>query len=333
MQKKSKITIKKIANIMNIFTVVFAFAFMLAPIADLLVKDCMGNNGVFVIGFGILFILCVLITVTIHTVLWFRSVSGHITKYRGAECFEKIDSYIINLGEGNGYYRSVIYEINEIYKNSPDMEKLTEEKDLEALYERKAYLENNLDFSPNVLQILTAFVVSVVAAFAQPDQMEGGSKTPVLCIIIAAVLFLCITFKYAEKGRGNSYIYNLYEYELEMLNKKIQSINDHLNTDKDIQRILQLRHAIIHALVILYKDRKTLWKKGWKKKDIMEKYKQVNEAPLLQGLKKTNIIWETRDICGSRVFFPMKEEGESRQHLNETYKMIDELLQKMGCIS
>lgn len=314
---------------MCVITIVFAVAYTLAVAVDLIMKKILSVNGQLVyIILGVLLLLSVLIAAGLQLICWFQGVSAHVTKYQGVKCFEEIDSYIKNLGEGNNYYCSVIYEINETYKINPELKKLSRENNLEVLYTRKAYLENNLESYSNMVQVVTAFGISALVALAQPEIIVGGWRAFGFLILMVIGLLLCLTLKYVEKGRGDSYIYNLYEYELKLLNKKIQSINKRLQVNEDTKRILQLRHVAINALVNLYSDRKALKKLGQNKKYIEEKYKELSDAPLLQDLEGTDIIWAKKDIGESPVYFPMKIKGGKYQFLNENYKRIYDILQK-----
>lgn len=274
------------------------------------------------------FFLSLIITLGLQLIRWHQKVYAHLTKYHGAKCFEEIDSCISNLGENNGYYCSVIYKLNNIYETNPELAQLIKENDLETLYDRKSYLENNLDFHNTTIGIFSAFGISLAAALAQFGITGNGVSAFGSLMFSGVILLLCITIKYVSKGNGDSYIYNLQEYELKLISKKILLLNEQLQITADIEKALQLQHLIAHELGALYSDRRRLRKAKLRKKNILELYKELYTSFPLQELGATDIIWAKINGYKSNISFPLKIENGEYHFLNESYKKIYEILQK-----
>ena len=230
MNKRRKIITKKTCDVMFIISFVFAVVFMLGylghVIIDMYWKNTIGTAGniVFTI-LGILFILNALVTICFHSVRWIQNVTVHVKKYQGAKCFEEIDFYTRTLGEYNDYYRSIIFEVNKIYETNQELKQLIDTQNLETLYTRKTYLENNLDFYNNTIQLVAALAISGIVAFAQNGVIASNLPTSYRTIIIYILFFFCFTLRYYTKGQGDSYKYNLYDYELKLLSEKLYSVN------------------------------------------------------------------------------------------------------------
>lgn len=330
MSKINKIFTKKNAKNSLILMIALGIIFTLAHILNSILKNTENariTHAYFISS--LLFLLSILIALGFQFARWIQKVYSHVTKYSGAKCFEKIDSYLRNLGECNSYYASILCELNAIYKTDPELEQLIKEKDLETLYGRKAYLENNLDYINNMVGVFAAFGISLAAVLAQSGVTNNGGFSFGCSILSGVILFLCVTLKYVVKGSEGSYIYSLHEYELELLNSKILSVNKQLHATSDNEMTLQFYHAIINMLVSLYSDRHTLKNLKLRKKDVVGLYKEFCNTDQLQKLEKPDIIWGKIEQCSSIIYFPLKIEREKYQYLNETHKKIYEILQKI----
>ncbi|MCM1049600.1 MAG: hypothetical protein NC433_14380 [Clostridiales bacterium] len=332
MSKERKIITKKdsdrMFNILIVFTVIFIAVSLVYIFVD------MGTSGqIAYIIFGVFFLLCVSIEAVFQLKYWSQGVSAHVTNYQGAKCFEEIDSYIRNLGECNTYYRGVIFELNKIYKTSPELKQLINTQDFETLYTRKTYLENNLDFYNNTIQLVAALGISLVVIFAQVG-LSNETNFAYGYFIIALILFLlCVTIKYFTKGRGDSYIYNLHEYELKLLKEKIDSANKQLQANSDIEKILLLYHAINNILINIYNNRKELRRLKLSKKEVNEIYKTLHELPLLQELDGADIIWAKIGSNEPKYYFPIIIDAGQYKFLNKNYEKMYKILQRLHIIA
>ena len=334
MNKRRKIITKKTGDMMLIilfvFAVVFLFGYLGHVIIDMYWKDTIGTAGniVFII-LGILFLLNALITIFFQLAHWVQNVTVHVKKYQGAKCFEEIDSYIGTLEEYNDYYRSVIFEVNKIYETNQELKQLIDTQNLETLYTRKTYLENNLDLYNNIIQLVAALAISGIVAFAQGGVIASNLPTSYRTIIICILLFFCFTLRYYTKGQGDSYKYNLYDYELKLLSEKIYSVNKQLRPNEDIEKILHLRQTINNMLINLYKNRKKRSKSKLSQKNIEEMRKTLYELPLLSELAEADIIWAKLNICESEEYFPLIIDAGQYKFLSKSYEKIYEILQKL----
>ncbi|MBD5450784.1 MAG: hypothetical protein HDR28_11720 [Lachnospiraceae bacterium] len=335
MNKRKKIITKKNANRMFIVAIVFLVIVLLQYLGYFIINKYLGYTlgtvgQIAYIIFGVLFLLSVLVESVFQLAYWFQGVSAHVIKYRGRACFEEIDSFIRNLGECNNYYCGLIFKINEVYETNQELKQLYEEKNLEALYIRKTFLENNLDVYNNLTQHVAALGVSSVVVLAQTGLIAGGSQTSGYFIIAGIVFLLCVALKYIAKGRGDSYTYNVYEYELKLLNENILRVNEQLQANDDIEKVLRLRQAIIDVLINLYNNRKKLKKARVSKKNVDEMYKTLYALPLIQELEEKDVIWAQVDVCGVKKCFPVKIEGGRYKCLTENYEKVYEMLQRIS---
>lgn len=277
----------------------------------------------------ILFIVVVIITAVMQIAFWLKKAHTHLSQYKGAQCFEHIDFLNRNLGECNEYYRSRIREIKYIYKNDPELQVMVEEADLESLYARKAYLENQLDFFDNVMQIGIALGVSFLVAIIE-DSMGMGIISEILFgVFVVVCLCVLMIAKYIGKGRGDSYTYNMHQYEVRLLNKKIHLVNKKLCANEEVIKILEMRQAIVNVLADIYGSRRKRKKYKLKKNEINNMVQILYKLPLLEIGDKVHLIWAKRKIGESKYFFPVRIEKGEYICFNESYQKVDEILQQI----
>lgn len=277
----------------------------------------------------VLFIVVVSITLVIQIAFWLKKAYSHLSQYKGAKCFENIDFLNRNIGECNEYYRSRIREINHIYKYDTELQNMVEKADLETLYARKAYLENQLDFFDNIMQIMTALGVSILVAIID----ESIRKNIILEILLGIFVVICLCVlmiaKYIGKGRGDSYTYNMHQYELRLLNQKIYFVNEKLCANEEIVKTLEMRQAIVNVLAEIYGSRRKRKKYKLKKKAIDNMVQTLYKLPLLEIGDKTHPIWAKIKIYKGEYFFPVRIENGEYICFNENYQKVYEVLQKI----
>lgn len=327
---RRKIINKK--NIDKLFSFMLIFAvILLIELGIFYVKNALGRaistaaNAIFIIT-NILFILGMLIAFVLKGVYFIEEAISHVSRYKGAECFEKIEFLYKNLGECNGYYQSIIREIKQVYKVDSEVQKMADVGDLDSLYARKSYLENGMDFHSNMMQIFTSLGISFIVAFANFTADKGIFLAFCYLILIVVGVLLCCVAKYIEKGRGDSYLYNIYEYELGLLNEKINSAYNNIQANEDIEKIIHMRQTVINALVDLYKSRKKRRKTGLKKKDILNMAQELYKLPLIQDINRDDMIWGKMKIHGIDGYFPIIVEDKQCKCLSQNFERVHEII-------
>ncbi len=334
MSKRERIVSEKTVNMMFNFLTFFSILLVI-EVVFIFVKKYMNltvgkNIHIFFNITIILFFIDAIIAAILQIVYWFRQAFAHLSKYQGVKCFESIDFLNRNLVECNEYYSSRIREINRIYYSDLELKNLVEEENLDVLYARKSYLENQLDFYDNTMQVVTAFGISLLVIF-----IESGIGADAIIIIVCAILTivgLCLAMiaKYIGKGRGDSYTHNIHEYELELLNNKIHIVNRNLEADEQIEKILEMRQTIINSLSDIYISGKKRRMFKLRKKDIISMSRIMYDLPLLKDLDKTYIVWAKKEIYGRDCFFPLKITNGQYICLNEAYEEVYRILEKLS---
>lgn len=281
---------------------------------------------------SILFLVVLILTAVIQVVYWFQAAFSHLSGYQGAKCFENIDFLNRNFGESNEYYRSKLRKINKIYQNDSELQQIVDSTDLESLYARKAYLENQLDLFNNTIQPVGSFVLSFLAAIVEKTTGKDIVFEVICGIIVMVFLCMVILVKYIGKGRGGSYTYNIHEYELELLNEKIHLVNKKLQADEEIEKVLELRQTVVNVLADIYKSRRKKIKYKLKKKSIDNMVRTLFESPLLEFGDKESLIWGKIKIYGKECFFPVTIENGQYICINESYKAVKDIVDKVSVI-
>ena len=326
MDKRGKILSKK--NVDRAFNVMLVFAGILTfEYIVIYMNSNIGTIGnlIFLIT-TFLFIGFMLIAIIFQVVYLFKEAFSHVSRYKGKQCFEKIEFLYKNLGECNGYYQSIIREINKVYNEDSEIKVIIGKRDLSTLYARKSYLENNMDLHGNMIQTITS--VGISGLFALINFKTGRSFfVPILFSALAVVgILLCIVVKYVEKGRGGSYLYNVYEYELKLLNDKINSVYNNLKANADVERVIRMRQVVINALSDLYASWTRRKQTGLKKKMIISMAQEMYELPLVEDINRDDIIWEKKRIHNVDCDFPVIIVDKQCKCLSESYERVEEII-------
>lgn len=322
----NKKNIDKLFFFMLIFAVILLIEFVIIYVRNVLGRHASTTESIINLITSVLFILGMLIACALKGIYFIKEAISHVSRYRGAECFEKIEFLYRNLGECNDYYQGIIREINQVYKVDSEVQKMADEGDLNSLYARKSYLENGMDFHNNTMQILTSLGVSFIVAYANFTMNKGIFLSICYFIVVVVCALLCCVAKYIEKGRGDSYLYNIYEYELGLLNEKINSVYNNIQANEDIEKIIHMRQTVINALIDLCKSRKKRRKTGLRKKDILNMAQELYKLPLIQDINRDDMIWGKMKIHGIDGYFPIIVEDKQCKCLSQNFERVHEII-------
>lgn len=240
---------------------------------------------------AIIFLVSLVLLCACEITYFFQQSLSHVARYHNAECFNKIEFLLRNRGESNGYYSSIIKEISRVYNEDKELAQLINDENRELLYERKTLLENRIDLFNNVIQVITAFGASIIVSFCTTLKDKFPEFTEISSIVIACGVILFVLLKYVGAGHGGSYLYHIYEYELELLKEKIKELNKNQQASLAEEKIIRTRQLLINTISDLYSNRKNRKAKHLTKKALDNYAKELYELPLTSGLDNPDILW------------------------------------------
>jgi len=158
-----------------------------------------------ILAIAILFIFSV--SMVISFIKDMRKNSGD---YFRKTFFREIDECKRGGNENHIQYILCVKKIDKVY-GSVEMRRYVQEQRLDKLFERKSFLEKNVEFNMNSMVILKSIILAI-------DIVERMCEIFIVCVLIALFFYLpCI-----EKGYGGSYMYQIDNYEMEKLNLCIE---------------------------------------------------------------------------------------------------------------
>ena len=178
-----------------------------------------------ILAIAILFIFSV--SMVISFIKDMRKNSGD---YFRKTFFREIDECKRGGNENHIQYILCVKKIDKVY-GSVEMRRYVQEQRLDKLFERKSFLEKNVEFNMNSMVILKSIILAIACNFlweivgdkgllnGDIDIVERMCEIFIVCVLIALFFYLpCI-----EKGYGGSYMYQIDNYEMEKLNLCIEN--------------------------------------------------------------------------------------------------------------
>lgn len=204
----------------------------------------------------------------------------HNIKKCDDELFEKIDQHKKCWGEDKQYYIKQIQIINLYYKKGGKVDDLVENKEIERLYARAAFLSVQNSLYNDMITYFYSLAISVIASFVcQMIECESVLLMFAWMVTILISFFGIIILRYTEKGQAGSYRYYIDEYERNLLLKKIMKLEKKITITSDDEKILEMKQVVINELIRL-----RLKKKLKKQKEKLENdIKQIGQLNLCIG--------------------------------------------------
>ena len=193
-----------------------------------------------ILAIAILFIFSV--SMVISFIKDMRKNSGD---YFRKTFFREIDECKRGGNENHIQYILCVKKIDKVY-GSVEMRRYVQEQRLDKLFERKSFLEKNVEFNMNSMVILKSIILALACNFlweivgdkgilnGDIDIVERMCEIFIVCVLIALFFYLpCI-----EKGYGGSYMYQIDNYEMEKLNLCIEkAIHKSLDSEMKIRLV------------------------------------------------------------------------------------------------
>lgn len=176
-------------------------------------------------------------------------------KHCGIECFEKIDALksFWNNDKSNNYKRQISY-INYCYSKDGPVGKLIDEGNLADLYVRKDFLNNNINFSSELIGWAFSSFSTITFSLFSKD-FFNIDEYYILLLIYILPPFLCffyiICLRYGEKKEFKSYKNFVNEYELKLLDKAIESIYNKCEMKCEDENLLFTQQYVLKYLINL----------------------------------------------------------------------------------
>lgn len=208
----------------------------------------------------------------------------NLIHYMGEKEFTKLDLFIFvhNLPHSNEYYLNAKKLINEVYAGS-QVKKLVENKNLEEFYRRKIFLKNRIETNDVAVEILTAAIISLMTSLAWDMVSEANSYSKL--VITAFMLFIIGIFvvvyifhtRYSYKGVDVGFERELFDYELNKIEEKIQEIEESLEEEDEDQKLKRVALCKLAQLEI----------KGWRKNEKKELERTIKD---IAEIERDNIV-------------------------------------------
>ena len=291
----------KTIKVLNVITTVFAVITILAMCSVAIFPENIGSTSTINSTLPLVLLTLVIFLVVINAIQYFKS-SIHNYCYSDLEDFKEIDEIKKFWKNLNRNYIRVIGYINYCYKYGRPS-KLIESNNLLELYKRKDHLIATTNFYDNALENLSSFLLSVLASiftliFNYNTQNKTTYKTGnetishttdvlivTLILLISISGFFAILFlKYKHKGHFNSFNHNLDNYELRILKKKIEEMEDSVILVFDNINYVWTIHNLFEELKYLFAHTKR------KKKLEIENDIETIQSLNLETTQKTPVI-------------------------------------------
>ncbi|SDB54451.1 hypothetical protein SAMN02910298_02790 [Pseudobutyrivibrio sp. YE44] len=227
MQKK----VEKIIAYINSIIIIFAAIYFPIVIVVSLFKSILPKQILPVASWtvyaGSLLLMVVCIVFIIGGII--SAIISATKNYKGIDepVFRQIDMFLKTWNETNNSYLRMIVVINAAYGESGEIQQYIADGRLDVLFQRKNDLENSINGPVHEKDDIAAWFISLIAAVFYEKIINENSNDvkTVAWVIFIILIFAVILFRrYLSKGHGNSYKYNIREYELKLLEKKIDNM-------------------------------------------------------------------------------------------------------------
>lgn len=258
----------------------------------------------------LLFLISLLILLGIPLL---HNISGglHNIRYCDVELFDKMDSCNKSNRKNNVYYLNQIRMIDIYYKHGK-VDNLVKENELETLLKRKDFLEKKKKFSDDFISYAYSLLISVMASYiCTAFSSKEFGKNIVTTIIILFTYIAIILIKYVERGEGGSYNNQIWEYELKLLDRKIEELGEKVKLSPDDEKMLLTKEFVVEEL-----DKKKRKARKKKKKELIE-----NEIKVIENLELclsdySNYVQQCINLEGKDIYLFYKK-GKTNKYLGE----------------
>lgn len=230
--------------------------------------------------------------------------------------FENIDVYKNWWKTSNVDYLRQIQIINLYYSKNGKVDEVVKEKKLERLFKRKDFLLKQAAWSEDFMAYFNSLIISGLASFIFAVYSNTNLIKNIFSFIVIFFIFFEIFFiKYAERGENGSYFKQILEYEMKLLDEKIEQLEKNLIITPDDEKILFTKKIVLDGLI---KKRKKAKRKGTK--ETLEKdIKSVENLELCLG-DYSNYFIQSIYLGENEIYLVYnREEGRKTNYIGELY--------------
>ena len=160
--------------------------------------------------------------------------------------FKEIDEYKKCGYNNNSIYVDNIRIINWYYKENGKVDTdIIEKRDLLRLYERKSFIINQLKSYDDIWSTIVAFSISFVFSSKIIAETKGVLDGIISLLVVISVVLYLVFSKYDRNGMFRSLDSMIYEYELKLLERKIESLANSLQISDDGEKIIRTKKDLI----------------------------------------------------------------------------------------
>lgn len=231
--------------------------------------------------------------------------------------FENIDVYKKRRWKiDNVDYLRQIKIINLYYSKNGKVDVLVKEKELERLFQRRDFLLKQATWSENFITYFNSLVISGLASFIFAAYSDTNLIKNIASIIVILFIFFEIIFiNYAERGENGSYHKQILEYEMKLLDEKIEHLEKNSIITPDDEKLLLTKQIVLNELI---KKRKKAKRKGTK--ETLEKdIKIVENLELCMG-DYSDFFLQNIYLGEKEIYLVYnKEKGKTKKCTGEKY--------------
>lgn len=263
---------------------------------------------------GLMFMISIVILGFTFILVEFKKGLYNIRKCDD-ELFENIDFYKECYGRDNSNYLKQIQIINLYYSDGGKVDDLVKEKKLERLFIRRDFLLKQIYFSDNLIEYYCSLVVSILASCIFAAIVSNNLENNIIIVLSLFGLLFVIILRYAKRGQAGSYEYQIQEYELTLLNEKIEHLEKNSIITPDDEKLLLTKQIILNELI---KKRKKAKRKGTK--ETLEKdIKIVENLELCMG-DYSDFFLQNIYLGEKEIYLVYnKEKGKTKKCTGEKY--------------
>lgn len=232
------------------------------------------------------------------------------------ELFQNIDFYIECNERDNSNYLKQIQIINLYYSDGGKVDELVQEKKLERLFMRRDFLLKKIHFSDNIIENYCSLGISILASYIFTANASNNLLNNIILVLLILGSFVVfIILRYAKRGQAGSYEYQIQEYELTLLNEKIEQLEKNSIITPDDEKLLLTKQIVLNELI---KKRNKAKRKGTK--ETLEKdIKIVENLELCMGDYSDYFLQNI--YLGEKEIYLVynKEKGKTKKCTGEKY--------------
>ena len=280
-----------------------------------------------ILGIGLYVMPLVFLFIMIYT--FYQIIRIGLSNLRNCDddLFSHIDEFSA-LSEEEGLTKLRV--INFYYRSKGEVDNLIEKRKLFRLFARRDFLQTRAHLFDDLITFFYSLIISIIASIMF-NEMEKSTIVSIINVLLTIIcFFVVVLLKYVKRGQDGSYSYQVEEYELSLLNKKIELLENSLILSQADFDVIKTKHTVISTLKRLRK--KTRSRK--KRRDFSDAIDQV-EGLNLSLDNYSNYVKEKYNIDGKEIFMYYRINNntkEKRLCATGEYKCLEKIIKHYNLI-